>query len=60
LSAAPPDYADSDRFERAKSETDLTQLARDHAVQGTSLAAMLENLDVNDSTIRSTPNEAPL
>ena len=59
LSAAPPDYADSDRFERAKSETDLTQLARDHAVQGTSLAAMLENLEV-DPAARSTLNEAPL
>lgn len=31
LDAAPPDYDDSDRLERAKSETDLTQLARDHA-----------------------------
>lgn len=56
LSAAPPDYDDSDRFERAKSETDLTALARDAAGGSTSLSQMLTNIELNaNGSVDRTP-----
>ena len=56
LSAAPPDYADSDRFERARSETDLTLLARDQEQHGANLTAMLESLNLDSANGPARPD----
>lgn len=49
LSAAPPTYDDAAGPERAKSETDLTQLARNAEHHGTSISALLGNLQLQSS-----------
>lgn len=57
LSAAPPTYDDAAGPERAKSETDLTQLARNAEHHGTSIAALLGNLQLEASV--PPPSPAP-